>query len=214
MNTKIKPKSARRRIVETAVGAALGAAIAGPAGAVAGGITASGAAARVKNLGERRRARKRRTPDAGDPAAHADIRRILVPLDFSAFALRAAHFARKWAARFRAEICLLHVTEPVNTTVPFAGEAIVLPPRPPGFRREMSASMEKIARRDFRGISKVSVHLREGTAHHEIVIAAKKLKADIIILTTHGRTGLMHALIGSTAERVVRHAPCPVLVLR
>ncbi len=214
MNTQMKPKSARRRIVETALGAALGAAIAGPAGAVAGGLTASGAAARVRHLGERRRTRKRRTPDAADPAAHADIRRILVPLDFSAFSLRAANFARKWAARFRAEVCLLHVTEPLNTTVPFAGEAIILPPRPQAFRREMIAGMEKIARKDFRGVAKVSFHLREGTAHHEIVIAAKKLKADIIILTTHGRTGLIHALIGSTAERVVRHAPCPVLVLR
>ena len=209
----MKTNTAKRRIVETAIGAAIGAAIAGPAGAVAGGVTANAAASRVKNLGARQRRKKRSKPDDGAPEAHADLRRILVPLDLSPFSLRAARFARKWAVRFRAEVCLLHVIEPVNSTVPFAAEMFVLPP-PTDHRREITTSLEKLARKEFARVAKVSIHLREGTPHHEIALAAKRLKADIIIIATHGRTGLLHALIGSTAERVVRHAPCPVLVLR
>ena len=209
----MKTKTAKRRIGETALGAAIGAAIAGPAGAVAGGITASGIASRVKSLGERRRRRKPGAPAAEDPSVHADLKRILVPLDFSPFSLRAVRFARKWAVRFRAEVCLLHVIDAVSSAFPFGGELMALPPLP-DFRRESTASLEKIAKKEFSRVAKVSVHLGEGTPHHEIARAAVELGADIIILTTHGRTGLLHAMIGSTAERVVRHAPCPVLVLR
>src|SRR6185503_2810715 len=56
--------------------------------------------------------------------------------------------------------------------------------------------------------------VRQGRSFHEIADAARALKTDLIIMSTHGYTGLKHALLGSTAERVVRHAPCPVLVVR
>ena len=61
---------------------------------------------------------------------------------------------------------------------------------------------------------KVSAAVREGKPHEEICEAAKAMGADLIVLTTHGYTGLKHVWLGSTAERVVRHAPCPVLVVR
>ena len=56
--------------------------------------------------------------------------------------------------------------------------------------------------------------LRQGSPYVEIIKAAKELGIDLIILATHGRTGLAHVFLGSTAERVVRHAGCPVLVVR
>ena len=56
--------------------------------------------------------------------------------------------------------------------------------------------------------------VRQGRSFHEIAEAARTLKADLIIISTHGYSGLKHALLGSTTERVVRHAPCPVLVVR
>jgi nucleotide-binding universal stress UspA family protein len=56
--------------------------------------------------------------------------------------------------------------------------------------------------------------VRQGRAFHEIAEAARTLKSDLVIISTHGFTGVKHALLGSTAERVVRHAPCPVLVVR
>ena len=61
---------------------------------------------------------------------------------------------------------------------------------------------------------KISAAVREGKPHEEICEAAKALGADLIVLTTHGYTGLKHVWLGSTAERVVRHALCPVLVVR
>jgi nucleotide-binding universal stress UspA family protein len=56
--------------------------------------------------------------------------------------------------------------------------------------------------------------IRAGQPYYEITAAARELEVDLIVITTHGRTGLKHALLGSTAERVVRHAPCPVLTVR
>jgi nucleotide-binding universal stress UspA family protein len=56
--------------------------------------------------------------------------------------------------------------------------------------------------------------VRNGRSFHEIVSAARSLKSDLIVISTHGRTGLSRALLGSTTERVVQHAPCPVLVVR
>jgi nucleotide-binding universal stress UspA family protein len=210
----MKTRTTKRRIVETAMGAALGAAIAGPAGALAGGLAASKAASRVEHLGERKRSRKRSKPGAGDPLVHARPKSILVPIDFSPSSLRAVRFAREWAAQFHAAVCLLHVIEPMNTAAPFGAEIVTLPPPPPGFRNKIRTELGKLAGKAFARSTKVAVHVREGVAYDEIVTAARKLKADIIIIATHGRTGLMRALMGSTAERVVRHAPCPVLTLR
>ncbi|HTD65875.1 MAG TPA: universal stress protein, partial [Candidatus Limnocylindria bacterium] len=59
-----------------------------------------------------------------------------------------------------------------------------------------------------------STVVRNGVPFHEIAQAAATLKIDLIVISTHGYTGLKHVLLGSTAERVVRHAPCPVLVVR
>ena len=210
----MKAKTTGRRIVETAVGAALGAAIAGPAGAIAAGLAASKAASRVQHLGERKRPRKRTRPAGDDPIVHARPRHILVPVDFSPPSLRAVRFAREWAARFGAGVCLLHVIEPMNAAAGFGVEPVVLPAPPPDFRGRIRAELEKLARKGFSRSTKVTVQLREGAPYDAIVTAARKLKSDLIIIATHGHTGLMHALMGSTAERVVRHAPCPVLTLR
>jgi len=209
----MKTRTATRRLVETAVGAALGAAIAGPAGAVAGGLAARTAAPRIADLGKRRRAKKKAGPDADDPIIHARLRQILVPVDFSPPSLRAVRFAREWAVRFRAGVRLLHVIEPMNTAAPFGAEAM-MPPPPPDLRKKIRQELEKLAGKGSARSAKVSVEVREGVAHAEIVDAARKLKSDIIIVAHRGRTGLLHALMGSTAERVVRHAPCPVLTLR
>jgi nucleotide-binding universal stress UspA family protein len=141
------------------------------------------------------------------------LRKILVPIDFSGISKDALPWATFLAARFGAELILLHVVEkfPIDyllgsgltneTLVPFMEQAEA------GLER-MAASLSKATD------ARTSAIVRQGTPFAEICHAAKTLGADIIVLTTHGYTGLKHAWLGSTAERVVRHAPCPVLTVR
>lgn len=210
----MKMTNRKHRIAETVVGAAVGAAIAGPAGAVAGGIVGNQAAAHSPHFDEKKRAPKKRTRDADDPLIHAQLKRILVPVDFSEPSRGALRFARDWAARFGSEVCLLHVIEPANTYGVLGSEPVVVPLPTPDFHAETRAELKKIVHQEFPESTEVSVHLREGVPFDQIANAARDLAADVIIIATHGRTGLSHALLGSTAERVVRHAPCPVLTLR
>ena len=211
--TLMKSGNAKRRIAETVLGAAVGAAIAGPAGAVAGGLVGSQVAAHIPHPAETRRAPNKGEQVDDDSIVHAQLKRILVPLDFSSSSRRALRFAREWAARFGSEVFLLHVIEPMNTFGVLGTEPI-MPLLPPDFHEQARAELENFVRQEFPDSAKVSVHLRDGIAYDEIATAARELGADIIIIATHGRSGLSHVLLGSTAERVVRHAPCPVLTLR
>ena len=204
----------KRRIVETAVGAALGAAIAGPVGAVAGGVAGNAAASRVRNLGTKKAPRKKPKVSASRARAKSDLRHILVPVDFSSHSLTAIRFASDWAKRFRASVCLLHVVEPVNMSAPFGAQAVILPPPPIDYRTQAKAHLEELARKEFPRQKNVTAIVRDGVPYDSIIATAAKLKSDLIVISTHGRTGLMRVLMGSTAERVVRHAPCPVLTVR
>ena len=210
----MKRSNTKRKLVDTALGAAVGAAIAGPAGAVAGGLVGSQVRAHVTHPEKAERPRKRLGDEVDDPIVHAELKRILVPLDFSSPSRRALRFARKWAARFGSEICLLHVIEPTNTYGVLGTEPILMPLPSADYHEPARAELEKVAHEEFSDSKKVSVHLRDGVAYDEIVTAARELGVDLVIIATHGRTGLSHTLLGSTAERVVRHARCPVLTLR
>lgn len=210
----MKTSSTKRKIAETVVGAAVGAANAGPASAVAGGLVGSQVAAHTPHGAAPKRAPKQSSQDADDPIIHAQLRRILVPLDFSPPSRRALRFAREWAVRFGSEICLLHVIEPMTAVASFGPVPAAVPPVTVDFREQARAELGRLAREEFPASVQVSVQLRDGSAYDQIAAAARDWQADLIIIATHGRTGLTHALLGSTAERVVRHAPCPVLTLR
>lgn len=145
------------------------------------------------------------------------IKNILVPVDFSEPSLRALDYAVGLAKPTRARLTVLYVVEPIAYASPadlYAGVATqlgdLITEQRRGSRKKLGEIQEKLAKK---GI-KSDVVLREGLAHQEIVATAAKAKADMIVLATHGRTGLSHLLMGSVAERVVRTAPCPVLSLR
>ena len=141
------------------------------------------------------------------------VKSILVPLDFSPPSKKALDYAVSVARQFKAKLTLLHVVEPVAT---------------PDFAATFPLVMEDdrlmaLAKKDLEGVMKSAriprgivekVLVRFGRSFHEITEAARTRKADLIIISTHGYTGLKHVLLGSTTERVVRHAPCPVLVVR
>ncbi|MBI3874728.1 MAG: universal stress protein [Verrucomicrobia bacterium] len=137
---------------------------------------------------------------------------ILVPIDFSDTSQKALKYAVPFATQFGAKLTLLHVMEPVATPdfayfpLQMENEKVM---------KALKIKLEMVRRKA--GVSRDLVErvvVRQGTAFHEITEAARSLKCDLVILTTHGHTGVKHALLGSTAERVVRHAPCPVLVVR
>jgi universal stress protein A len=140
------------------------------------------------------------------------IRKILVPTDFSACAAVAVDHAVELAKRLEAEVRLLHVLPIVPFHVPGA-DMIQFPAEwVEDSRNAALAALSKEARR-IAGIG-VTTEVREGTLHEGILAAAAESKADMIVIGTHGRTGLSHALIGSVAERVVRASPVPVLTVR
>lgn len=145
------------------------------------------------------------------------IKKIVVPVDFSKHSLKALDYAVEFAKTFKAELHLLFVIEPVAYATPtdfYAGMASQLSSLITEQRRSAASQLAQLqAKLKKKGVNAKTI-LRSGIAYQEIVDGAKKLKADLIIHATHGRTGLSHLVMGSVAERVVRSAPCPVLTLR
>jgi nucleotide-binding universal stress UspA family protein len=140
----------------------------------------------------------KRTALATTPLLPLRIKSILVPLDFSAPSMKALDYAVAVAKQFRAKLTLLHVVEPI-ATADFAASVPLV----------MEDDKVMAAHRMLE-----MVLVRFGRSFHEIAEAARTRKVDLIVISTHGYTGLKHALLGSTTERVVRHAHCPVLVVR
>jgi nucleotide-binding universal stress UspA family protein len=145
-----------------------------------------------------------------DPRA---VKKILVPTDFSEPSAEALQTAIDFAKVFGASIELVHV---------FVEPAYVLPPpvEMATFPFDMTEILTRLeisleAQRDSIRQAGVAVEMNtlSGRAAPEIVAHAKKVGADLIVMGTHGRSGIQHALLGSVAERVVHHSPCPVLVV-
>jgi len=144
------------------------------------------------------------------------IKRILVPVDFSDDSLRALEYARDFGKPFQAELCVLYVVEPIYYATPTDMYA-ASPNIAMLVDEQRRIGAEHLARLGA-GLKKKGTRARAmqktGSAAQCIVETAKSLKADLIIMGTHGRTGLVHMLMGSVAEKVVRTAGCPVLTVR
>lgn len=142
------------------------------------------------------------------------FRKILVPHDLSDAAAAALDVAADLAARHRGSLTVIHVIAPVYPVSAFAGagEMPVWVP-PDDLRGETRKRLEaEVARVVRRRVARVTCRVVVGDPHHCIVEAARR--ADSIVMATLGRTGLAHLVIGSVAEKVVRHSPVPVLTLR
>ena len=138
--------------------------------------------------------------------------RILVPIDFSRQSLKAIPYALAISRQFGADIHLLHV---VDTTQYPPLTLLTLPLVPQAeWNQRLMKRLEALALK-YRTNGKVStVDPRAGTAYEEICAAAHELKADLIVMATHGYRGYKRVALGSTTEHVVQHSPCPVLVVR
>lgn len=149
-------------------------------------------------------------------AVSLQLRTILIPTDFSGCANYALPYAAAIARATNATIICVHVVEPIAPAVGYTGLAEPLPIADISEQLEDSAERElpKLAECDECAGLKVEEVLVHGDAAAEIVRVAGEREVDLIVISSHGRTGLGRILFGSTAEAVVRHASCPVLVVK
>jgi nucleotide-binding universal stress UspA family protein len=143
-----------------------------------------------------------------------EIKRILLPTDFSACSATATKYACELATRFDAELHLLHTLEVHLSSTPGFGMGLTLPQYVHESRAAAEKALAGVLDRQWAVGRKVVQAVVEGSPKVEIVRYARTQEIDVIVLATHGRTGLAHVLIGSVAESVVRTAPCPVLTVR
>lgn len=139
------------------------------------------------------------------------LKKILAPTDFSECSEKGLRYATAFAEQFRASLTLLNVVEIAYG----AGEAAVI-----DFEKykkeaneESRRKLAKLVKQSPKSVPTKGI-VRTGSPYDEIVRFAQEAETDLIIISTHGRSGLKRFFLGSTAEKIVRHAPCPVLVIR
>lgn len=144
------------------------------------------------------------------------LSRILLPTDFSKYSAEATKYACSFAEKFDAELHILHVLETHLSTTPEFALGLAIPSPVKENRDAVDLALLNLldsawaqARR-----GKIVRCIADGAPFLEIVRYAREQSIDLVVLGTHGRSGLAHVLMGSVAERVVRKAPCPVLTIR
>lgn len=143
-----------------------------------------------------------------------NIKRILVPIDFSDYSKSALKYAVNFIKQFNAELILVYVVEPVIYPPDFSMGQIAIPSVDLEMDKRAIEELNKLAKEEIPSEIKVRTIVKTGKPFIEIIETASEENIDLIIIATHGHTGVEHILFGSTAEKVVRKAPCPVLTLR
>lgn len=142
------------------------------------------------------------------------IRRVLLPVDFSPASAQAVRYARGFVDQYDAELHVLHVVEDVQYLAnTYLFEMPTLPPLG-DVEREREADLNAFVERHLGDCPHVHRTLCCGKPFVEILRYAQDVEADLIIIPSHGNTGLEHTLFGSTAEKVMRKSACPVLIVR
>lgn len=143
------------------------------------------------------------------------IERILFPTDFSDHSKHAFGYALSFAKEYGAQLTMLHVIEDVQYLANAYMFDVPMMPSFADMEQNRLKEMEEFIEREVADSSiKIEKSIKHGRPFIEIIHAAREGNADLIVIATHGRGGLEHILFGSTAEKVVRKAPCPVLSIR
>ena len=151
-------------------------------------------------------------PRRGMASRPRRFNRILVPIDFSRPSLKAIPYALAISRQFGADAHLLHVTDLTQQPPP---SLLTLPVVPYAeLNQRFMKRLQALALKYGTDGNVSALEPRTGIAYEEICAVARDLKVDLIVVTTHGYTGYKRMFLGSTAERVVQHSPCPVLVVR
>jgi nucleotide-binding universal stress UspA family protein len=139
-----------------------------------------------------------------------EIRRILCPVDFSEPSENALDYAVDLASKFGADVQLVHVYQLPVYALP-DGAMMAGPEFTTKVTAELQKALEELAEK--KTGAKIETHLVEGIPYKEIVRLGDELEADLVVMGTHGRTGIKHLLLGSVAERVVRSSQRPVITV-
>jgi nucleotide-binding universal stress UspA family protein len=151
-------------------------------------------------------------PQTGQTPLEFKVETILVPLDFSPASAEVLDYAVSMAKGLHAAIHLVHVYPPDETSsTPGAGHLLL---QSAEAIERLNEELTGIHRKHASKFCPENCHIRAGRPYEQIINLAREINADLIVLSTRGHSGLKHLLLGSTAERVVRSAPCPVLVVR
>ena len=143
-----------------------------------------------------------------------DLQQILCPTDFSDHSSQAVRYACAFSEMFHAKLHLLHVLELHAGTTPVFGAGLALPTRVQESMASAQQELDRIPGPEWKHEKEIVRSTAEGVPFVQIISYAKEHQIDMIIMGTHGRTGVPHMMIGSVAERVVRHSACPVLTVR
>ncbi|MGE5430533.1 MAG: universal stress protein [Syntrophomonadaceae bacterium] len=143
------------------------------------------------------------------------IKKILVPVDFSEFSKNALHYAAEFAQQNSSEtLYLIYVIEPVIYPADFSMGQVALPSVELEINSKAKDELENLAKKEIPENICYEIIIKTGKPFVEINETASEIDADLIIIASHGHTGVEQILFGSTAEKVIRKAPCPVLSLR
>lgn len=163
------------------------------------------------------RARRARAPEPKAAAAKEPalgLHSILVPIDFSVHSKNALKYAIPLAEQFGASLHLVFVVEPTVYPADLGFGQVVLPGIEEELREKGAEELQSLIEREIGSRVKATSVVRTGSPHQEILSEAEERKVDMIVVATHGHSGVEHMLFGSTADRIVRHAKCPVLTIR
>lgn len=142
------------------------------------------------------------------------IKKILVPIDFSEYSKSALNYAVDFAKNFNSELYLIYVVEPVIYPPDFSMGQITIPSVDSEMDKRASEELNRLARNEIPENIKCHTIIKTGKPFLEIIETVNEENIDLIIIATHGHTGVEHILFGSTADKVVKKAPCPVLTIR
>lgn len=142
------------------------------------------------------------------------VSKILVPIDFSDYSKMALDYAVEFAKKFNSQLFLIYVIEPIVYPSDFGLGQVPISSIDMEIQSRAEDEMQKLINEKVPKETKVSWIVRVGKPFIEIINEAKEKDCDLIIIATHGHTGIEHILFGSTAEKVVRKSPIPVLVVR
>jgi universal stress protein A len=142
------------------------------------------------------------------------LKRILFPTDFSECSKTAQKYAIALADQFQAELHVLHVMQDMMVMMPDPAAGLSLPPNYLIEQKQLAEqSLDRLLKEDWARGKKTARATRMGNPYIEIAKYAKDNEIDLIVIGTHGRAAMMHVLLGSVAEKVVRKSPCPVLAV-